>query len=78
MAEAPIQNIVRPKGTGLGGGIPGYLAGALLLLAGLTMLMTGLLREVMIRTCFESQGRHIYAVREIRCRRERKAPNEAR
>jgi glycosyltransferase involved in cell wall biosynthesis len=85
-------------GTGLGGGILGYLAvdklatrhdmvlehgplmlaGALLLLSGLTMFSTGLLGEVMIRTYFESQGRRIYAVREIRCRRERKAPNEAR
>ncbi|MGO9097652.1 MAG: hypothetical protein ACLQGV_20815 [Bryobacteraceae bacterium] len=65
-------------GTGLGVGVPGYLAGALLPLAGLTMLSTGLLGEVMIRSCFESPGRRIYAVREIRCRRERKAPDEAR
>jgi len=50
-------------GTGLGGGIPDYLAGALLP-AGLTTFSTGLLGEVMIRTCFESQGRRIYAVRE--------------
>jgi hypothetical protein len=85
-------------GTGLGGGILGYLAvnklvtgrdmvrdhgplmlaGALRLLAGLMMFSTGLLGEVMIRTYFESQGRRIYAVREIRCQRERKVPDEAR
>jgi len=27
-----------------------------------------------MRTCFESQGRRIYAVREVRCRREAVAP----
>ena len=44
---------------------PLMLAGGLLLLAGLMMFCTGLLGEVMIRTYFESQGRRIYAVREI-------------
>jgi hypothetical protein len=116
--EAPIQNLVRPRGaahyglgrtlhvlfdiltirflpthctcpmhffgrfglpgTGLNGGIPGYLAGALLLPAGLMMFSTGLLGEVMIRSCFESPGHRIYAVRAIRCRRGHKAPSEAR
>jgi hypothetical protein len=46
------------------------VAGALLLLSGLMMFTTGLLGEVLMRTYFESQGRRIYAVREIRCRRE--------
>ncbi|HVT91385.1 MAG TPA: glycosyltransferase family 2 protein [Bryobacteraceae bacterium] len=49
---------------------PLLVLGALLLMAGLMMFSTGLLGEVMIRTYFESQGRRIYAVREIRCRRE--------
>ncbi len=49
---------------------PLMLAGALLLLAGLMMFSTGLLGEVLMRTYFESQGRRIYAVREILCRRE--------
>ena len=49
---------------------PLMLAAALLLLAGLMMLSTGLLGEVLMRTYFESQGRRIYAVREILCRRE--------
>ena len=49
---------------------PLMMAGVLLLLAGLMMFCTGLLGEVMIRVYFESQGRRIYAVREIRGRRE--------
>ena len=49
---------------------PLMIAGALLLLGGLMMFSTGLLGEVLMRTYFESQGRRIYAVREIRCRRE--------
>ena len=53
---------------------PLMMAGALLLLAGLMMFSTGLLGEVLMRTYFESQGRRIYAVREIRCRREPVAP----
>ena len=47
---------------------PLMMAGGLLLLAGLMMFCTGLLGEVLMRTYFESQGRRIYAVREIRCR----------
>ena len=53
---------------------PLLIAGALLLLAGLMMFSTGLLGEVLMRTYFESQGRRIYAVREIRSRREPVAP----
>jgi glycosyltransferase involved in cell wall biosynthesis len=53
---------------------PLMIAGGLLLLAGLMMFSTGLLGEVLMRTYFESQGRRIYAVREIRCRREPVAP----
>jgi hypothetical protein len=44
----------------------------------MSMFTTGLLGEVMIRTYFESQGRRIYAIREIRCRRERRAAGETR
>jgi hypothetical protein len=47
---------------------PLMMAGILFLLAGLMMFSTGLLGEVLIRTYFESQGRRIYAVREIRSR----------
>ena len=49
---------------------PLVILGALLLLGGLMMFSTGLLGEVLMRTYFESQGRRIYAVREVRCRRE--------
>lgn len=49
---------------------PLLIAGALLLLTGITMFSTGLLGEVLMRTYFESQGRRIYAIREIRERRE--------
>jgi glycosyltransferase involved in cell wall biosynthesis len=49
---------------------PLMLAGGLMFLTGLMMFSTGLLGEVLIRTYFESQGRRIYAVREIRTRRE--------
>ncbi len=56
---------------------PLMVAGALFLIAGLMLFSTGLLGEVLIRTYFESQGRRIYAIREIRCRRERRVPGEA-
>lgn len=49
---------------------PLMLASALLLISGLLMFTTGLLGEVLMRTYFESQGRRIYAVREILSRRE--------
>ncbi|MDX2153245.1 MAG: glycosyltransferase family 2 protein [Bryobacteraceae bacterium] len=48
---------------------PLMIAGAILLLAGLLLFCTGLLGEMLMRTYFESQGRRIYAVREIRARR---------
>ncbi len=57
---------------------PLMVAGALLLLGGLMMFSTGLLGEVLMRTYFESQGRRIYAVREIRTRQEPKAKDPAR
>jgi glycosyltransferase involved in cell wall biosynthesis len=58
----------------LGDHAPLMLLGALLLLTGLVMFSTGLLGEVLMRTYFESQGRRIYAVREVRCRREAVTP----
>src|ERR1700729_2442661 len=48
---------------------PLMIAGALLLLGGMMMFSTGLIGEVVIRTYFESQGRRIYAVREILTRK---------
>jgi glycosyltransferase involved in cell wall biosynthesis len=53
---------------------PLMILGGLLLVGGLMMFSTGLLGEVLMRTYFESQGRRIYAVREVRCRREPVAP----
>lgn len=50
---------------------PLLIAGGLLLLGGLMMFSTGLIGEVMIRTYFESQGRRIYAVRDIITRKQR-------
>lgn len=57
---------------------PLMIAGALLFLAGVMMFCTGLLGEVMTRTYFESQGRRIYAVREIRHKKETPAADSAR
>jgi len=51
---------------------PLLFTGGLLLVAGLMMFTTGLLGEMMMRTYFESQGRRIYAVREIREKTGRK------
>ncbi|HVX66710.1 MAG TPA: hypothetical protein VHA11_08920, partial [Bryobacteraceae bacterium] len=51
---------------------PLMLTGGLLLIVGLMMFTTGLLGEMLMRVYFESQGRRIYAVREIRCRREKR------
>jgi glycosyltransferase involved in cell wall biosynthesis len=48
---------------------PLLIAGALLFLTGLLMFCTGLLGELLMRTYFESQGRRIYAIREIRQKR---------
>ncbi len=50
---------------------PLMVLGALALVTGVMLFCTGLLGEVLTRTYFESQGRRIYAVREIRTRRER-------
>jgi glycosyltransferase involved in cell wall biosynthesis len=50
---------------------PLLIAGALLWFAGLMLFSTGLIGEVLMRTYFESQGRRIYAIREVRCRRDR-------
>ena len=49
---------------------PLMLLGALAVVTGVMLFCTGLLGEVLTRTYFESQGRRIYAVREIRTRRE--------
>ena len=57
---------------------PLMIAGALLLLGGLMMFSTGILGEMLMRTYFESQGRRIYAVREVRTRKEAPAPEAAR
>ena len=51
---------------------PLMLLGALTLVTGVILGCTGLLGEVLTRTYFESQGRRIYAVREIRTRQEEK------
>jgi hypothetical protein len=51
---------------------PLLFTGGLLILSGLMMFSTGLLGEILMRTYFESQGRRIYAVREIRCKKEEK------
>jgi glycosyltransferase involved in cell wall biosynthesis len=57
---------------------PLLIAGALLFLTGVMMFSTGLLGEVLTRTYFESQGRRIYAIREVRQRRETQAADNAR
>ena len=44
------------------------LISAVALICGVILFCTGLLGEVLTRTYFESQGRRIYAVREIRAR----------
>jgi glycosyltransferase involved in cell wall biosynthesis len=57
---------------------PLLFTGGLLLLVGLVMFTTGLLGEMMMRTYFESQGRRIYAVREIRAREVTKTTGESK
>src|SRR3954471_13367568 len=57
---------------------PLLIAGALLFLTGIMMFSTGLLGEVLTRTYFESQGRRIYAVREVRQRREAQPADNTR
>ena len=61
------QDIIQEHG-------PLMLLGALALVTGVILFCTGLLGEVLTRTYFESQGRRIYAVREVRCRREAVTP----
>ena len=56
---------------------PLMVLGALLLLAGLMMFSTGLIGELLMRTYFESQGRRIYAIRDILTQKRRVA-DEAR
>lgn len=50
---------------------PLFFVGAMFWLTGLMLLSVGLIGEVLMRTYFESQGRRIYAVREVRARRDR-------
>jgi len=50
---------------------PLMVLGGLLLLAGLIMFNTGFIGEMLMRTYFESQDRRIYAIREIRTRKQR-------
>lgn len=57
---------------------PLLFTGGLLLLIGLVMFTTGLLGEMMMRTYFESQGRRIYAVREVRTQHETKTAGEGK
>jgi len=57
---------------------PLMVLGALLFMTGLILFCTGMLGEVLMRTYFESQGRRIYAVREIRSRREPQVTDGAR
>jgi hypothetical protein len=57
---------------------PLMVAGSLLLLGGIMMFSTGFLGEMIMRTYFESQDRQIYAVREIRTRKERGVAGETR
>jgi glycosyltransferase involved in cell wall biosynthesis len=55
---------------------PLMVAGALLFLTGLMMFSTGLIGELMIRTYFESQGRRIYAIREVLTQKRRNVTSE--
>lgn len=57
---------------------PMIVLGALALVTGVILFCTGLLGEVLTRTYFESQGRRIYAVREIRTRREQQPADGSR
>ncbi len=57
---------------------PLLFAGGLLLGMGMLMFTTGLLGEMMMRTYFESQGRRIYAIRQVLTRQETGASDNAR
>jgi glycosyltransferase involved in cell wall biosynthesis len=65
------QDIIQEHG-------PLIALGGLALVTGVILFCTGLLGEVLTRTYFESQGRRIYAVREIRTKREQRAADGAR
>ena len=52
---------------------PLIVVGGLALVSGVILFCTGVLGEFLTRTYFESQGRRIYAVREIRSRRKEDA-----
>ena len=47
-------------------------------MGGLMMFSTGLIGELLIRTYFESQGRRIYAIREVLTQKRRGVVDEAR
>ena len=57
---------------------PLMVLGSLLFLAGLIMFSLGLIGEVMIRIYFESQGRRIYAIRDVLTQKKRSVADEAR
>jgi hypothetical protein len=57
---------------------PLLIAGSLMFFAGVMFFSTGLIGEVLMRTYFESQGRRIYAIREVKCRREPQVADGAR
>jgi len=57
---------------------PLMVLGSLLFLAGLIMFSLGLIGEVMIRIYFETQGRRIYAIRDVLTQKRRGVPDEAR
>jgi glycosyltransferase involved in cell wall biosynthesis len=57
---------------------PLLFAGGILLGMGMLMFTTGLLGEMMMRTYFESQGRRIYAVRQVLSRQETGAGDGSR
>ncbi len=57
---------------------PLMVLGSLLFLAGTMMFSLGLIGEVMIRIYFESQGRRIYAIRDVLTQKRRSVPDEAR
>ena len=56
---------------------PLMMAGGLLLLAGLILFCTGIVSELLARTYFESQDRRIYAVREVRSRKDKEKAKRA-
>ena len=57
---------------------PLLILGALLLICGVMLFSTGLIGEMMMRTYFESQGRRIYAIRDVLVQKRRSVPDEAR